>query len=142
MSAQRPSWDETWMSIAHTLARRSVDPAYKVGCVVVAEGTQRVLSLGYNAMERGGKNEVDSLERGQSGTVHAEVNALIQLNIDAPGRKVMYVTLSPCKTCARAVVNAGIDEVVYEEQYRGGGCGLDILRERGVVVRQFVCAPR
>lgn len=131
----RPAWDEVWMSFAHTVARRSVDPAFKTGAVVVTADNMRVLALGYNGLERGGSNVVDSLERGASGTVHAEVNALINAtHVDR--RRIMYVTLSPCRVCARAIVNAGIDEVVYDAEYRDAS-GLNILRERGVIVRRF-----
>jgi dCMP deaminase len=131
----RPCWDDIWMSFAHTLARRSVDPAFKTGAVIVTADNMRVLALGYNGLERGGSNVVDSLERGASGTVHAEVNALINAtHVDR--NRIMYVTLSPCRVCARAIVNAGINEVVYDAEYRDAS-GLDILRERGVIVRQF-----
>jgi dCMP deaminase len=133
----RPKWDETWMDMAYVISRRSVDPAYKVGCIVVSDDNQRIMSSGYNAMERGGPNEVASLERGMSETVHAEMNALIKLNFDSTCRRRMYVTLSPCRACARAIVNAGIDEVIYDDVYRGNNCGLAILRARGIVVRQF-----
>ena len=87
-------------------------------------------------MERGGPNVVDSIERGMSGTIHAELNSLIKLDIDFPKGKVMYVTMSPCKMCARAIVNANISEVVYDQEYRDTS-GLDILIARGVTVRRY-----
>ena len=133
---ERPSWDEVWMGMAYNISKRSIDPAYKTGCVIVTFDNQQVLSLGYNAMEKGGPNEVDSLERGQSGTLHAELNSLIKLDVNNPKQKRMYVTLSPCKMCARAIINADIDEVVYDVQYRDT-IGLEILKARGVRTRQF-----
>ena len=47
----------------------------------------------------------------------------------------MYLTLSPCPVCAKAIVNAGIDEVVYDEEYEHGSEGLIILKNAGIVVR-------
>ncbi len=135
----RPSWDEVWMNVAHMISLRSIDPAYKIGCIVVSADNQRVLSLGYNGMERGGPNVVDSIERGMSGTIHAELNSLIKLDIDFPKGKIMYVTMSPCKMCARAIVNADIREVVYDQEYRDTS-GLDILIARGVTVRRYSSA--
>jgi dCMP deaminase len=132
----RPTWDEIWMSVARIIARRSIDPRRKVGAAIVnADGTQ-VLSVGYNGDYRGGPNIVESEEPGESGTIHAEINALIKLDYNYPQRKIMYLTLSPCRMCAKAIVNARIDEVVYDIQYRDA-TGLDILCNAGVKVRKF-----
>lgn len=87
-------------------------------------------------MERGGANYVDSLERGKTGTIHAENNALIKLDYSNPKQKRAYVTLSPCLTCARLLINACINEVVYDEEYRDTS-GLELLRKHGVVVTRF-----
>ena len=48
----------------------------------------------------------------------------------------MYVTLSPCKMCAKSIVNAGISEVVYREDYRCNE-GVELLSELGILVRKF-----
>ncbi len=48
----------------------------------------------------------------------------------------MYLTLSPCRMCAKAIVNAKIDEVVFDDAYRDAS-GLDLLRDAGVKVRKF-----
>ena len=48
--------------------------------------------------------------------------------------KKMYVTLSPCEVCAKAIVNSGIKEVVYLERYPHG-TGIDILESCGIIVR-------
>lgn len=133
---ERPHWDSIWMRMAKLISLRSVDPAYKIGCVIVTIDNDQVLSLGYNAMEKGGANCVDSLDRGQSGTLHAEINALIKLDFNNPKRKKLYVSLSPCKQCARAIINANINEVIYDEEYRDRS-GIDLLIERGIYVRQY-----
>lgn len=124
------------MSVARTIALRSIDPRHKVGAIIVNEAGTQVLTVGYNGDYRGGPNVVESLTPGESGTIHAEINALIKLDYNYPQRKVMYLTLSPCRMCAKSIVNAGIDEVVYGDEYRETS-GLDILREAGVKVRKF-----
>lgn len=63
----RPSWDEAWSSFALTISKRSIDPRFKVGAVIVTEDDTQVLSVGYNGDQAGGSNEVESLEPGQSG---------------------------------------------------------------------------
>lgn len=132
----RPSWDEVWMSMAETISLRSYDPRHRVGALVVSEDNAQVLALGYNGNYAGGPNEPESLEPGQSGMIHAEVNTLLKLDYNNPKRKVMYLTLSPCRQCAKCIVNAGVSEVVYGEAYRDAG-GLEIMRKAGVLVRQF-----
>jgi dCMP deaminase len=105
-----------------------------VGAIVVTSDNTQVLSVGYNGNYTGGPNEVESANPGESGMIHSEINALLKMDYNNPKRKVMYVTLSPCRMCAKAIVNAGISEVVYGEEYRDAS-GLDILRSAGVTVR-------
>jgi dCMP deaminase len=132
----RPSWDEVWMSMAETIAQRSYDPRHRVGAVVVSGDNAQVLALGYNGNYAGGPNHVESTEPGCSGMIHAEINALLKLDYNNPKRKVMYLTLSPCRQCAKCIINAGIDEVVYLQEYRDSS-GLDVLRNAGVQIRTF-----
>lgn len=132
----RPGWDEVWSSFAKIISMRSIDPRFKVGAVIVTEDNTQVLSVGYNGDQAGGSNEVESLEPGQSGCLHAEINALIKLDYNNPKKKKMYVTLSPCKMCAKAIVNANIFEVVYLEKYRDES-GLNLLVNSGINVRSF-----
>lgn len=134
-AAERPGWDEVWMSVAHTISQRSYDPKYKVGAIVVSGDNTSVLSMGYNGNYAGGPNQRDSHARGKSGFIHAEVNALLKMDYHNHKRKIMYVTLSPCTMCAKAIINAGIDEVVYDELY--DDCSFDILRASGVTVRHY-----
>jgi len=132
----RPEWNNVWMRVAHTVAERSYDPRYKVGTIIVSEDNTQLLSLGYNGNYKGGPNRVESEEPGESGFIHAEQNALIKLDYNNPKVKKMYITLSPCSHCAKMIVNANIDEVIYDEEYRDSR-GLDILREAGVKVNQY-----
>jgi len=133
---KRPSWDEVWMNFAKIIAKRSYDQRYKVGAVVVTNDNTQVLSVGYNGNYAGGPNETESQAPGESGMIHAEINSLLKLDYNNPKIKVMYVTLSPCKMCAKSMINAGINEVVYYEDYRDNE-GLDILKSSGIKVRKF-----
>lgn len=133
--AERPSWDEIWMGMAHNISRRSYDPRHQVGAIIVTQDNSQVLSLGYNGNYKGGPNEVESEVPGDSGMLHAEINALLKLDYNNPKQKAMYVTLSPCRMCSKAIINAGINEVVYDREYRDT-TGLDILKSVGVWVRK------
>lgn len=133
----RPSWDAIWMEMAYSISRRSYDSKYKVGAIIVTGDNTSVLSLGYNGNFSGGPNCRDSHEHGKSGMIHAEINALLKMDYHNHKRKVMYITHSPCTMCAKAIVNAGIDEVVYSNEYLDT-TGLCILSESGISCRHFV----
>ena len=117
------------------ISNRSVDPKHKVGVVIVTDDNTQVLSVGYNGDQKGGPNCRESLERGRSGFIHAEINALIKCDYNHPKRKKMNMTLSPCDVCAKAIINAGIEEVVYLDVYPESD-GINILKNAGVMVRR------
>ena len=131
---KRPEWDKIWIDFAHSIARRSVDEKHKVGSIIVNSENTQVLSIGYNGDQKGGPNKRESMSIGDSGFIHAEINALIKLDYNNPCKKKMYLTLSPCEACAKAIVNADIDEVIFNKLYGDGCPGLDILINAGIKV--------
>ncbi len=132
----RPTWDEVWSDVVFNISRRSPDPSFKVAAIVVTDDNTQLLSLGYNGDHAGGSNNRESELPGESGFIHAEVNALIKLDFNSPKRKKMYVSLSPCRMCAKAIVNARIDEVVYIDEYRDLS-GVELLKNAGIKVRRL-----
>lgn len=133
MIEERPSWDSIWLDFAKIISQRSYDPRFKVGAVIVTADNTQVLSVGYNGNHRRGPNCVDSEDVGQSGFIHAEVNALVKMDFNHPKKKKMYVTLSPCLACAKLILNAEIAEVHYLEEYRDNS-GINLLKDFGVDV--------
>lgn len=113
----RIPWDQLWIGMADLVSKRSVDPKLKVGCVIVSKDNTRVLALGYNGDHKGGPNERESMQSGQSGFIHAEINALIKADFASQQDKIMYLTHSPCYMCSKAIINAGIKEVYYKDLY-------------------------
>jgi dCMP deaminase len=134
--SHRPSWDQVWMEFAKSISRRSYDPRHQVGAVIVTEDNTQVLAVGYNGNFAGGPNAVESTVPGESGMIHAEINALLKMDFNHPKGKKMYVTLSPCRMCAKAIVNAGIKEVIYGEEYRDPA-GVDLLKSVSIKARFF-----
>ena len=133
----RPTWDEVWMTMAETIAKRSHHSTFKVGALIVTSDNTQVLSLGYNGNAAGLSNIPQSEEPGCSGLLHAEINALLKLDYNNPKNKVMYLTLSPCENCAIAVINSGIKKVVYKTQYRDN-TGINMLTSAGIEVEQYI----
>lgn len=132
----RPSWKEIWMNVAETIAQRSHHPEFKVGAIVTTKDNTQILSVGYNGNEAGGENEPESCEPGMSGLLHAEINCLLKLDYNNPKEKTMWLTLSPCPLCAKAIINSGIKKVIYKEEYREQK-GLEILINAGIKVEKF-----
>ena len=132
----RPTWDEVWMKMAETIALRSHHPEWKVGSLIVSSDNTQVLSLGYNGNAAGMSNVPQSTQSGESGLLHAEINALLKLDYNNPKDKIMYLTLSPCENCAKAIVNSGIKKVLYKTEYRCDR-GINILLGAGIEVIQY-----
>ena len=137
LDINRPSWDKIWMKMAETIAQRSHHPTFKVGAIIVTSDNTQVLSLGYNGNARGMSNVPQSEKPGCSGLLHAEINALLKLDYNNPKTKKMYLTLSPCEYCAKAIVNSKIEEVIYLKPYRDIS-GVNILKEANLKVRLYL----
>lgn len=83
----------------------------------------------------GPKHPDPVVEFGCRNATHAELNALAfaaRQGISTVNGTV-YVTVSPCEVCARALIAAGITRVVYAEEYRDTR-GIELLRSAGVEV--------
>jgi dCMP deaminase len=136
MTKKRPGWDKIWMDFAENISLRSYDPRFQVGSVIITEDNCQVLAVGYNGNYAGGPNKVESTEPGESGMIHAEINALLKMDYNNPKNKKMYLNLSPCRACAKAIVNAGINEVIFKNQYRDMS-GVEILKSAGIKIRML-----
>ena len=119
--SERPSWDDYFMQITHQVARRSTCPRAAVGAVIVRD--RRILTTGYNGSPSGLPHctEVGCLMVNDHcvRTLHAEQNAIIQgalHGVDVSGSSI-YVTHQPCLVCAKMIINAGIERVVYAGHY-------------------------
>lgn len=137
------SWDAYFMAVAMVSCYRSKDPNTQVGAVLVDE-RNRIVGVGYNGMP-GGLDDEFSWEREGEDTkypyvVHAEMNAILNSTKQLQGCKA-YVTLFPCSGCAKAMVQAGIVEVVYDsDKYLDtddNKCAKKIFNKCGVKYREL-----
>ncbi|CAL1777154.1 dCMP deaminase [Acinetobacter phage vB_AbaM_PhT2] len=72
--------------------------------------------------------------------IHAELNAILYAakNGTSIDGATMYVTLSPCPDCAKAIANSGIKQLVYSETYDRNIEGWEkILEAAGIKVFQI-----
>ena len=149
----RPDWDTYFMDIAKVAARRANCRTRQVAAVIVHD--RRIISTGYNGTPRGVKNCFEggcarcaaraegSVQTGASldecVCVHAEQNAICQAafhGIRTAGATI-YVTISPCLTCCKLIINAGIREVVYAGDYAFADQARALLNEAGVACRKI-----
>ena len=145
----RPTWDEYFMEIAQVVAKRSNCSRRHVGAVIMKDN--HILSAGYKGTPRGVKNCFECGCPRCAGDVksgvgldeclctHAEQNAICQAayyGIAIAGSTI-YVTLSPCLTCAKLIINAGIKEVVYGGDYAFLDTVKQIFKQAGVKHRKF-----
>jgi dCMP deaminase len=137
MSAElnRPTWNEYFLSIADKVAKRSTCERAQVGAVIVKE--KRILTTGYNGSPRGLPHCTEAgclMDNGHCvRTLHAEQNAIIQAalhGVITEGSKI-YITHQPCFNCAKAIINAGITEIVYDKEYKDDR-SLHFLDQAGV----------
>ena len=114
------SWDEYFMGLAHLSAMRSKDPSTQVGAVIVDQ-EHKVVGIGYNGLPIGCSDdefpwdrEGGMLETKYAFVVHAELNAILNSTRNLHGC-TLYVSLFPCNECAKAIIQSGIREIVYED---------------------------
>lgn len=150
---ERPGWDEYFMSIARVVASRSNCVKRKVGAIIARD--RRIVSTGYNGTPRGVRNcneggcpRCTSFASGgtrldECVCSHGEENALIQAAYHGVSVRggTLYTTFCPCLQCTKMILNAGLDEVVYNAEYPLAETSLALLREAGVKVRQCAAAP-
>ena len=113
------SWDQYFMGIALLSAYRSKDPNTSVGACIVSPDN-RILSVGYNGMPKGcsddeypWEREGDELETKYYYVCHAELNAILNYTGTNMKGALVYTTLFPCNECTKALIQAGITEVIY-----------------------------
>lgn len=146
---KRPSWDEYFMKIAQVASLRSNCIKRKVAAVIVRE--RRVISTGYNGTPRGTTNCYEGgcprcNNLADSGTKleeclcsHGEENAITQAAYHGVSVKggTLYTTFAPCLMCTKMIINAGIQEVVYNMDYPLNDTSFALLKEAGVICRQL-----
>lgn len=114
------TWDEYFMGVALLSAQRSKDAGTQVGACIVNQDN-KILSMGYNGMPTGCHDDdmpweregADPLDNKYLYVCHAELNAILNNDGGSLKNTRLYATLFPCNECAKAIIQAGIKEVIY-----------------------------
>jgi dCMP deaminase len=129
MSEERPSWDQYFLKIAEDVAERAICVKRKVGAIIVKD--KHLLATGYNGAPKGFAHcteatcirkqmKVPSGQRHElCRGLHAEQNAIIQAAVYGVAIEggTLYATYQPCVICAKMMINAGLERLVYTGGY-------------------------
>ena len=106
-------WLKRWVEACQLFASWSEDNSTKVGCVIVDEKSQTLLSQGWNGLPRGTRlteRRLNERPYKYRWFEHAERNAIYNAarnGIIIEGAS-MFVQFYPCTDCARAIIQSGI----------------------------------
>lgn len=128
-------YNKKYLEIAKSISELSYASRKKVGAIIVKDNS--IISDGYNGTPNGFENECeDNIGNTKWYTLHAEANAITKLvrigGVSANG-STLYTTVSPCKECAKLILQSGIKKVIYNENYRDTS-GIDFLKKAGICI--------
>ena len=143
----RPTWDEYFMEVAHTIAKRATCDRGRSGCVIARDGQLLVTGyvgspVGFPHCDEVGHlfkkvlHEDGSVTQHCMRTVHAEQNAICQaarLGISIKGA-TLYCRMTPCRVCAMLIINCGIIRVTCERRYHAGAESEAMFAEAGIAI--------
>jgi dCMP deaminase len=152
---------DVFMNLAFMLSFKSTCRRGKAGCVIVKD--KRIVSVGYNGVppkatecierdecrQQGSivrfsmniwepQKEVEIQSDGCFDSLHAETNAFgfcSQNGINTSG-SVVYLTMSPCKSCAQLMIACGVKRIYFCDFSRTMD-GLAYLKTYGVEAVQL-----
>ncbi|MCX6757352.1 MAG: cytidine/deoxycytidylate deaminase family protein [Candidatus Nomurabacteria bacterium] len=139
---ERPSWDQYFITQANLLGSRGTCDRSRSGCVITKD--KRIISTGYigsppslpHCDDVGHEMNTVINEDGTKSmhcvrTTHAEQNAIVQaarFGLATDGA-TLYCKMTPCYTCAKLVITAGIKRVVSEKDYHASKRSKEIFKK-------------
>ena len=145
MTDKRPDWDRYFLDLCEAIAKRATCARGRCGCVIVKD--KRIMTTGYVGAPAGlphcdeaghDLRKVidynDNITQHCVRTLHAEQNAIIQaarFGIPLEGA-TLFCKMTPCRTCAMMIINAGIKCVVCENHYHADGDTIQLFRQADV----------
>lgn len=127
----RPSWTEYFKDIVLCTAKRSSCNRLHVGCILVKDN--RIISQGYNGFLSGHPHTSIVENDHEISTIHAEQNAIIDcakrgVNCN---NSIAYVTHFPCIHCTKMLVQAGVKEIYYINDYKNN---IELIQKLNITI--------
>lgn len=136
----RKDWDSYFIEMAVLASERATCERLKVGAILVKN--KRVIATGYNGSPSSSPHCIDVgckiVDNHCVRTIHAEQNALFQCaryGVSSEGATI-YCTHFPCLLCTKSIIQAGISEVVYLNDYKNDNYAIELLQEAGIKIRK------
>ena len=141
----RPSWDEYFLGMLDTIAKRATCDRGKSGSVIVKD--KHILCTGYVGSPPGLdhcdevghliKKVIDedgTINQHCVRTIHAEQNAIAQAakNGIALNGSTLYCKMEPCRVCAMIIISVGIKRVVCQKKYHAAIETREMFQKSGV----------
>jgi dCMP deaminase len=146
--SKRPKWDEYFLEIMNTVAKRATCGRGRSGCVIVKNN--HILTTGYVGSPPGlshcdevGHLMIKSTQENDSSeqlhdhcvrTIHAEQNAIVQaakIGVSLIGA-TLYCRMEPCPVCARMIIAVGIKKVVCQKRYKTASLTRQMFKQVGI----------
>lgn len=138
----RPDWERYFLDLCEAVARRATCDRGRSGCAIVKD--KRIMTTGYVGAPAGlphcdevghdmrkvfdnNGNVTQHCVR----TLHAEQNAILQaarFGIPLEGA-TLFCKMTPCRTCAMMIINAGIKRVVCEKRYHADADTIELFKQ-------------
>lgn len=141
----RPDWDRYFLDLCEAVSKRATCDRGRCGAVIVKD--KRIMTTGYVGAPAGLPHcdeaghdmrkvidEHDKISQHCVRTLHAEQNAIIQaarFGIPLEGA-TLYCKMTPCRTCAMMIINAGIKRVVCEKRYHADVETIEMFKQAQV----------
>ena len=148
---QRIDWENYFKKITEDVALRANCRTRQTGAILVKD--KMIISTGYNGTPKGVENCYEggcprcNDEQIKSGEaldqcicVHAEENAIIQAAFHGMSTRdaTVYTIYCPCIFCAKSIINTGIKEVVYfDDYYKMDKLSKRMFASAGVKIRKI-----
>ena len=141
----RPNWNRYFLDLCEAVSKRATCDRVRSGCVIVKD--KRIMTTGYVGSPAGLPHcdeaghdmrkvfdNNDNVTQHCVRTLHAEQNAIIQaarFGIPLDGA-TLFCKMTPCRTCAMMIINAGIKRVVCEKRYHADKDTIKMFKQAGV----------
>lgn len=139
--------DQLWFDIVFRFAQQSRCKSRKVGSIIV-DKYNHLVGQGWNSAPVGTDTEscprcnVENIVSGKdlhlAVCTHSEINSIAHASRIGvcTNECTMFCTTKPCTECTKAIISAGICEVVYHQDYDSPIADL-LFKNANVKVRRF-----
>jgi len=134
---KRIDWDTYFMSIAFLISSRSSCNRLHVGCVLVKN--TRIISVGYNGFLPKTPHTSFIRDGHEIATVHAEQNAIsdcAKRGVDC-NNCTAYITHYPCINCAKILISAGIQNIIYNNDYNNDPVVAELAKLSQITIKKM-----